>query len=198
MSVRGAQPPFEPFEILRILERRSVRFVLVGGLAANAHGSNSFTYDLDICYARGAEDLERLSRALMEIGVTLRGAGPGLPFRPDARTLRAGLNFAFDTAFGAFDLLGEASGYTYDVLTRNAITADLGGYNVRVASLDDLIRMKRAAGRARDLAEVADLEKLREVREERGLFGLAEPVGRSRRSARAKRAAGGPAKARGR
>lgn len=174
-SGRFEEPVFEPGPILEALHRHSVRFVVIGGLAGNIHGSTTVTLDLDICYARGKDDLERLAAALNEVGVTLRGADPGLPFKPDAPTLRSGLNFTFSTPFGAFDCLGEASGYTYEVLAPNAVLGDLGGYTVQVAALDDLIRMKRAAGRVRDLSEVANLEKLREVREGRGLFGLAEP-----------------------
>ena len=190
------EPRFEPGPLLRLLEQHGVRFVVIGGLAGNLHGSTSVTLDLDICYSRATEDLKRLAAALLDLDVTLRGADSGLPFRPDVKTLRAGLNFTFDTQFGPFDCLGEASGYTYEVLAPNAIGADLGGYRVQAASLDDLIRMKRAAGRLKDLNEVANLEKLREVREQRGLFGLAEPVVASRRSITAQRPSRGRAKAR--
>lgn len=179
---------FDPFAILRVLIEHDVRFVLIGGLAGNAHGSTTVTLDLDICYQRVPENLERLALALRELRVTLRGADPGLPFRIDARTIRNGLNFTFDTAkYGRFDCLGEASGYTYDVLAANAEPGDIGGVTVIVASLDDLIRMKRAAGRLKDLVEIESLSKLRDVREERGLYGLAEPRTTRRRRATTRR-----------
>ncbi len=166
----------EPRPIFEALKRHGVRFVVIGGIAGRLHGSPRVTGDLDICYPRGAEDLDRLAAALAEIGVTLRGAPPGLPFRPDARTLRSGLNFTFNTRWGAFDCLGDASGYSFEVLAPNAEHARFEGVDVLVVSLDDLIRMKRAAGRPQDISDVETLGKLRDVREDRGLFGLAEPA----------------------
>jgi len=166
---------FDPRAILEILRRHDVRFLVVGGIAGRLHGSARMTEDLDICYSRTTDDLDRLAAALAELDISLRGADPGLPFRPDARTLRSGLNFTFDTRYGPFDCLGEASGYTYEVLVPNAERAQLDGLDVLVVSLDDLIRMKRAAGRPQDIADVEILSKLREVRERMGLYGLAEP-----------------------
>jgi predicted nucleotidyltransferase len=78
------------------------------------------------------------------------------------------LNFTFDTKHGAFDCLGEPSGrFDYEQLKRNAEELDIFGMTIHVASLDDLIRMKRAAGRAKDLIEVENLAALRDVREGR-------------------------------
>lgn len=132
------------------------------------HGSTSVTRDLDVCYSRERTNLERLAAALHELGARLRGADMGLPFRPDAKTLKAGMNFTFETKHGSFDCLGEPSGnFNYDQLRPNAEELDLDGLRVRVASLDDLIRLKRAAGRAKDLIEVENLSALREVRERR-------------------------------
>ena len=173
---------FEPRALLETLVRHEVRFVVVGGIAGNAHGSTTATLDLDVCYARDKENLGSLAAALRELEITLRGADPGLPFRVDERAIRNGLNFTFSTRHGSLDCLGEASGYTFEVLAPNAERAELGGVEVLVASLDDLIRMKRAAGRTKDLVEVENLSKLREVREERGLYGVAA----RRRSARAR------------
>jgi len=166
---------FDPHALLETLQRHGVRFVVIGGIAGRLHGSPRMTRDLDICYARDIEDLDRLAMVLAELHVTLRGAPPDLPFRPDARTLRRGLNFTFDTPFGPFDCLGEASGHTYEILRPNAERAVFEGLDILVTSLDDLMRMKRASGRPQDLADLETLGKLRDVREERGLFGLAEP-----------------------
>jgi len=159
---------FDPRSILSVLARHQVRFVVIGGVAASLQGSTTITNDFDICYSRDPGNLERLAAALAEVGATLRGAREPVAFRLDARRLKAGLNFTFDTKYGPFDCLGEASGsFDYEQLTTNADEMDLVGTKVPVASLDDLIRMKRAAGRNKDLIEVENLSALREVRDSR-------------------------------
>jgi len=177
---RDSQPEYESFSpaaLLKTLVHHGVRFVVIGGIAGNAHGSTTATLDLDICYARDDENIASLATALGELEVALRGADRGLPFRADERTLRSGLNFTFITTHGSLDCLGDASGYTFEILALNAERADLG-VEVLVASLDDLIRMKRAAGRLKDLVEVENLSKLREVREERGLYRITDRTSR--------------------
>ena len=159
---------FDPRPILGVLARHEVRFVVIGGIAASLQGSTTITNDFDICYARDQENLERLTAALKELRATLRGVREPVAFRLDARTLKAGLNFTFDTSYGPFDCLGAASGsFDYEQLMGNADAMSLVGTNVSVASLDDLIRMKRAAGRNKDLIEIENLSALREVRDSR-------------------------------
>jgi hypothetical protein len=157
---------FNPRPILAVLLRHEVRFVVIGGIAGSLQGSTTITNDFDICYARERDNLERLAESLRELDATLRGAGESVPFQLDARSLKAGMNFTFDTKYGPFDCIGEASGnFDYEQLRRNADEMDLVQTKVFVASLDDLIRMKRAAGRNKDLIEVENLSALREVRE---------------------------------
>jgi hypothetical protein len=156
---------FRPDEILHRLVDAEVRFVLVGGLAAQAHGSPSLTNDLDICYARDPENLEALASVLADIAAVRRGLPPDAPKLPqlDARTLRAGGLFTLTTRFGAFDLLADPDpGLDYEALVRSAIPAVSAGIPVLVASLEDLIAMKRAAGRPKDLVELEILGALRE------------------------------------
>lgn len=156
---------FDPLEILRVLDRHGVAFVLIGGVAARLHGSPSLTVDLDICYDRRPENLERLTAALIELGARLRGVDDEVPFLLDAKTLAAGLNFTFTTKAGPFDVLGEPAGISgYDELAANAEEVDLDGVVVAVADLDDLIRMKLAAGRPKDRVEAEILGALREER----------------------------------
>jgi hypothetical protein len=107
----------------------------------------------------------RLAAVLTPYNPYLRGAPPGLPFKLDAETLLRGLNFTLQTSLGPLDLLGEiAGGGGYDELLPHAVDAQLFGHTCRVLGLDALIRVKRAAGRPKDLEVVAELEALSEER----------------------------------
>lgn len=161
--------PFDPVGQLGVLARHRVRFVLIGGFAGKLWGSPTVTTDIDICYARDTKNLDALAGALRELGALLRGAPADLPFRLDGRTLGAGDHFTFITRLGELDCLGTPQGSSgFAELDRNATGFDLEGLTVRVVSLDDLIRMKRAAGRPKDRIEVEVLGALREEIERRG------------------------------
>jgi hypothetical protein len=148
---------FDPAPILTALHQHKVDFVVVGGLAGLAHGSRYPTDDTDVAYARAMDNLERLATALWQLGASLRGAPPDLPFVLDARTLANGANFTFDTKFGPLDILGDPAGAPrYDTLREDGVETTLFGVRVRVASLDHLIAMKEAAGRPRDLIAASE------------------------------------------
>lgn len=158
-----SEPPFDPLEALRTLVEQGVRFVLIGGFAAALRGSPVITGDLDVCYARDEENLRALAQALRRLGATLRGVAAEVPFRLDAQTLRAEDHFTFSTNAGPLDCLGTPSGTDgFADLDASATDEDLDGLVVRVASLDDLIRMKRAAGRPPDLVALEWLSALRD------------------------------------
>lgn len=153
----------DPVPILRTLHEHGVAFVVIGGMAAALHGSPSLTLDLDVCYDRDRGNLEALAGALRALHARLRGAPPDIPFQLDARTLANGDHFTFSTDAGPFDCLGTPAGAGgYAALIRNALTFELAGLRIAVAGLDDLIRMKRAAGRPKDLIEVEILGALRD------------------------------------
>ena len=158
-----SDPPFDPERILAVLVRHGVRFVVIGGAAARIWGSPAITRDVDVCYARDRPNLEALASALTELGAKLRGVKDELPFRLDPHTLLNGDSFTFTTRLGDLDVLATPSGTRgFDELAANAAEISLGSLRVSVASLDDLIRMKRAAGRPKDRAVMEDLGALRE------------------------------------
>jgi hypothetical protein len=137
--------------LLGSLLGHGVDFVMVGGMAGLSHGSSYPSYDLDIVYARDRENIRHLVEALREIDVRLRGAPADLPFVLDAKTIENGSNFTFITPYGDFDILGHADGMPrYEELRADASVRDILGFDIRVASIDHLIAMKRAAGRPKD------------------------------------------------
>jgi hypothetical protein len=155
--------PFDPLDALRRLRKAGVEFVLIGGVAARLHGSPTLTRDVDICYSRDRSNAERLAKLLTRLHAGLRGIEDEVPFMLDGRTLLAGANFTFTTDVGDLDVLAIPAGTDgYDELAATAQEIDLGGFTVLVATLDDLIRMKRAAGRPKDRAEVEILAALRD------------------------------------
>ena len=156
-------PAFDPLAGLRTLVEYGVRFVLIGGYAGALRGSPMLTGDVDICPARDRENLDRLAESLRGLHARLRGAPADVAFRLDGGTLAAGDHFTFMTDAGAIDCLGTPAGTDgFSDLDAAATDVDLDGLVVRVASLEDLIRMKRAAGRPQDRIAVEWLSAIRD------------------------------------
>lgn len=153
--------------ILKALSASEVDFVVIGGIAAVAHGSAYVTQDFDICYARTPVNLERLAGALAPFHPRLRGAPVDLPFHLDAATLRGGLNFTLTTDLGDIDLMGEIAGFSsYEEVAAGSETLELYGVSCRILTLEELIRSKRAAGRPKDMLLLSELEALSALRSE--------------------------------
>ncbi len=147
--------------LLRTLSEQRVEFILVGGVAAVAHGSAKLTQDVDVVYRRTEGNISRLVAAIADKEPYLRGAPPGLPFQWDEETIRRGLNFTLTTELGDLDLLGEITGGgTYEDLLPHTIVIRAFGVECRCLDLPHLIHVKRAAGRPRDLDAVAELEAI--------------------------------------
>ena len=157
--------PYDPLRALRVLQEHGVRFVVIGGVAGRLWGSPTMTNDTDVCCAQDAENRARLADALRSLDARLRGVDDDVPFVLDAVSLANSQTLPLTTNAGALDLLAVPAGTRgFDELAANAATFDLGeSLLVTVCSLDDLIRMKRAAGRPKDRIE---LEVLTAVREE--------------------------------
>ena len=161
-------PPLSADEILRRLVERGVDFVVIGGIAAVLQGSARNTFDLDICFATDDANLTALGEVLTALGARLKGVDEDVPFVPDAQTLRQVELLTLVTSLGELDVLARPPGApTYQELRRNADRYDLGGFNVSVASVDDLIAMKQAAGRAKDLLDIEELEAIKRLRHRR-------------------------------
>jgi predicted nucleotidyltransferase len=152
-------------QLLTRLTQGLVEYVLIGGVAAAIHGSAYVTYDFDVWYDRSMENVERLARALAPVHPTLREAPRELPFRLDAATIRAGLNFTLDTDLGPLDLFGEVAPFgQFSQVINHSEMMELFGLQVRVLSLESLIQAKQTAGRRKDLLVIPELLALLELR----------------------------------
>jgi predicted nucleotidyltransferase len=151
----SSTPELHAVPLLRQLAEGGVDFMVIGGVAVYFQGYARFTKDLDIVYATNAANLERLGAMLVELGARLRGVRDDVPFVPDARTLKRTQILTLDTPLGGIDLLVDPDGADrYEAMRERADVVDLDGIEFRIASLDDLLSMKRAAGRPQDIADV--------------------------------------------
>lgn len=156
--------PTDYDKLISALDKAGVDFIVIGGLAANAHGSPRFTQDVDVLYSRADDNVARLVRALAPLRPYLRGAPPGLPFEWSVQTLVRGLNFTLTTTVGSLDIRGEiVGGGSYEALRAHSTVMRIFRRDVRVLNLDALIRAKRAAGRPKDFEAIAELELLQEL-----------------------------------
>ncbi len=164
MSPSG-HPALDARRILEHLVAHGVDFVVIGGIAAVLHGSAQATFDLDICFATDAGNLSALGQVLVALRARLKGSDDDLPFVPDARTLSQVNVLTMVTDAGELDVLAAPAGAPgYEKLRRHAERFDLEGFSVLVAALGDLMAMKRAAGRTKDLAAVEELQAIEQLR----------------------------------
>jgi predicted nucleotidyltransferase len=154
-------------QVAELLLAHGVRFIVIGGQAESLMGSPRVTYDVDLCYERTPDNLQRLADALKKLNPALRGVPPGLPFIIDARALALGSNFTFTTMYGDLDLLGyvEPLG-NFESIDKRATTERLGSLNLRVIDLEDLIKVKEHIRRSKDQDSLFQLYAIRRIRGE--------------------------------
>ena len=164
-DARAAAPDaaavFDPVRVLAALHRRGVAFLVIGGLAGAAHGSPRPTFDLDVCYEHAGANLARLAEALRDVRARPLGTEPGRPFELTADRLAQEEHFDLATDAGDFDCTDWGTD-AFRALSARALSLTLEGVPVQVVALEDLVRMKRRAGRPQDRRDLAILAAVRE------------------------------------
>jgi hypothetical protein len=160
-------PAFE--SLLDRLIRQDVRFVIVGGFAAVAHGVSLMTEDLDICCPFTEDNLRRLHAAIADLHPVHRMTPQKLPFELTPQLLATLKNVYLRTDFGILDCLGDVKGLgDYEAVKAGSITVTLSAGPCRILGIDALIHAKRAMGGTRDLETIRQLEAIKEERARRG------------------------------
>jgi hypothetical protein len=170
--------PLNPELLFEVLARHKVEYVLIGGLAANLHGSPLVTNDADITPKRSKPNLRRLAAALVELDARIRTAEEpeGFVFAREPEFLERMKMVNMQTRAGDFDISFEPGGFTgFDELAQHAVPFDVFGLRVQVAALRDIIRSKEAANRVKDQAALPVLYALEDE------IAAAEREGRANR-----------------
>jgi hypothetical protein len=148
--------------ICQVLLDHGVRFVIIGGIAARLHDTGYATVDIDICPSIDDANLSNLADALQELGARLRVEGDpdGVTFDPHPDTLRNVEMMTLITEHGPLDLCFAPAGFPegYASFYEHASIIEVGAVDVRVASLEDVVTSKRAAGRPKDIVALPPLE----------------------------------------
>jgi hypothetical protein len=149
--------PLDAEQILQVLARYAVDYVIVGGLAVQTHGHVRTTVDIDVYPRPEPANLARLADALNALDAQILNPGSA-DAKIDAITLPRATLWQFATRHGAIDVLHDAPGAPpYDELRARALEIQLGDLELAIAGLDDLISMKRASARPVDLQDLAAL-----------------------------------------
>jgi hypothetical protein len=152
-------------ELVLLLHRHECRFVVVGGFGAVAWGSSLVTRDVDVACDMSRANLLRVWQALAELHPVHRMTPDRLPFTRQQAEEGGYNNLYLATDLGQLDLLGEVMGIGgFDECLKHSESILIGAVEIRVLTLDALIRAKRAMGRPRDLHAVLELEVIRERR----------------------------------
>jgi predicted nucleotidyltransferase len=154
--------------ILTELDRASVEFLVIGGVAVGFHGYVRATKDVDIVPAPDPENLERLAGVLRALDAEVEGAEDfeegELPDPLDPDALALGGNWVLRTRLGRFDVMQWiGNDPLWEKLAPGAIAADVDGLSIQIVSYEDLVDLKETAGRPEDLT---DLQRLRQARGE--------------------------------
>ncbi len=150
-------------EILRTLRRHEVDFIVVGGMAAVIGGAPVVTRDVDVLRALSAANVARLLLALAELDAVFRTDTRRL--RPNESHLSGAGHLLLDTRYGVLDLLGEIEDHTrYEHVLSDSTWVDLGGFEVRVLSLERLLEVKRRLNRPKDKLMALQIEAVLDER----------------------------------
>jgi hypothetical protein len=161
--------PLDVRSLVEALDRHGVDYVVIGGVATQVHGHRRTTMDLDITPGPDSENVRRLAAALDELDAQPTDpelAQADFPATDPERLALAAIVPPLLTRHGHVHILKEPKGARpFEQMREAALVVEIDGVQVAIASLDDLIRMKRAAGRPSDLDDIGALTEVERQRQ---------------------------------
>ncbi len=153
---------FDARELFRVLTEHEVEYVTIGGVAVQAHGGQRLTQDLDVVVGASSSNYGLLTAALTELDARILGPdGRHSDSVPSASLLASGERWHLISPHGRIDVVTlPARMGSFEEMRQRAHIVPLGELNVPIASREDLLELKRAAGRPQDLADIRLLESL--------------------------------------
>ncbi len=147
--------------LVQRLAEAHVEFIIVGGMAAAAHGAVRVTFDLDVCFRFERTNLERLLTALHDLNPQFRPPPSGRRLPMDVEQLLPYKNLYLQTDLGDLDCLSELAGIgNYQAVEQRSQLIRLRGYEVRLLDLSALIEGKKALNRPKDAEALLELEEI--------------------------------------
>ncbi len=154
----------DPFDVALELAKTPVRFVLIGGLAMQCHGSNHQTEDTDISFATDPENLELLVAWINQYHPRPLAFPPYNNFQVSSDLIIRARFLILKTDLGPIDLLKNPDGIdSFEELWKRSFVIHKNELSVRFASIDDLIAMKKAANRPKDQLHLMELYALKKL-----------------------------------
>ncbi len=154
------------FQLLELLSRHDVDFIVVGGVAAILEGVPITTLDLDVVYDRSPENLERLLEVLQTVEASYRDP-LGRHFVPTIEKLATYRMNLLRTTLGPFDVIGSIDGAGYEELLESTKMRQVGELRLRVLELSKVIESKELANRPKDRAVLPLLRKTLELKRQK-------------------------------
>jgi predicted nucleotidyltransferase len=144
--------------VARALNQHNLEAILIGNMAAALHGAPVSTIDIDLFFRKTPRNMQKLKQVAKTLEAVIMR-----PYYPVSALFR--LQRESDGL--QIDFMGHIDGVqSYEGLRARAESYEFGGQKLLAASLDDVIRSKRAAGRGKDLAVIDILEKTRDEEKE--------------------------------
>ena len=148
-------------DLLSILSKSKIEFVVVGGFAGVLHGSSLVTRDLDLCTVLTPENIDRLKLVLKDFHPKHRMTPNKLPFTNVPPAGQALNNLYLETDLGVVDFLATITGLgDFKTVSANAEEIEIHGNRILVMSLSDLIQTKEAMNREKDRLAVKELRAI--------------------------------------